>query len=71
MKVEPIEDEVVDSAELYIADLEAEITSLRKQLDRCNKLLRQKPKQQDKSCCEAYEKIKGNFNKLLDEIIPF
>jgi uncharacterized small protein (DUF1192 family) len=71
MQVEPIDDvPLTDSTEVYIQDLENEITVLKQDIARLKKL---KPKQQDtdKSCCEAYKKVVKNYHKLLDEIIPF
>lgn len=69
MDIEAIED--VSNEESYIQDLEIEVNSLRSQLKSALKALKNKPPQQDKSCCEAYEVIKKNFHKLLNEVIPF
>jgi len=67
MDVEPIEDISTDVTESYVKDLENEIVELQAQI----KKLKKKPKQQDKSCCEAYKMVVRNYHKLLDEIIPF
>jgi len=68
--VESIED--ISKEEVYIADLENEIDSLKVQLKKLRKELKHKPpKQLDTNCCEAYKIVVSNFHKLLDEILPF
>lgn len=75
MQVEPIED--INNEEVYIADLEQEITALRQENKRLIKSLQkaqqvaQQEVDKDVSCCEAYKVLQKNFQKLLDDIIPF
>jgi len=71
MKVEPIDDIVVDKTEIYIKDLEAEIDSLKAVVKKLKIELKHKPKEQDKNCCKAYDLVVKNFHRLIDEVIPF
>ena len=73
INIEAIDDvtSTVDTSESYIKDLENEITQLNVKISKLEKKLKEKPKQQDISCCEAYNILLKNFHKLLDDMIPF
>jgi len=69
MNIEPIED--VDTNSTYIADLEHEIDSLRKELKRCKKPQALKQVVNDQNCCESLKVLRKSFHKLLDDLLPF